>query len=378
MAPVTYEWLKALRLTAIIQELQDVRELPQELRFLSRTPIVPATDGEILARWTGYMQIADIVADDQRALVYSNGKLSYETTNIPNLKHGTNLSQEQLNQLAAIAANPGIQRDEVRLLEWVTRTLDGLLLGIRWRMEALLVAMAIDSLVYDRFGIKITGSFGMPQDLKVTVAVAWTDSANATPVSDIWAVRRLARVRYGQEYNRLTMSTQAFMTMIATEEYQAKARTYLAPNVSFVNLNLADLTAMQNLAQNVLGLTIELYDARYWTQGPDGTLTSAPFLPINQLVLSFTGDDNDAMARDFASAVVTESVVDSITGGMIIGGLTPQEGPIAYAIPRGDLNPPNITMWGVARGFPRKHRRTETATLNIGALADEIPIGPPY
>jgi len=66
--------------------------------------------------------------------------------------------------------------------------------------------------------------------------------------------------------------------MIATTEFQNKARMYLAPNVSFVNLPQSDLTGMTNLAQNVLGMTIELYDSRAWTQAADGTLSSTPYL----------------------------------------------------------------------------------------------------
>lgn len=378
MPPIAFEVLKARRLTAIIQELMDRRNIPQDLRFLGRTAIVPATDGEILAKWSGYVQIADLVADDAQALTYASGKLSYETTNVPNLKHGTNFTQEQLNQLQALS-EAGIQRDEAMVLDWLDRTIDGLLLGVRWRMEALLVAMSIDSLVYDRFGLKLSGTFGMPQDLKVTVAVDWSDSANATPVTDIWAVRLTGRTRYGQEYDRMTMSTPAFMAMVATEEFQTKAALFLPQTITFENLNLADLEAMRRIAQNVLGIpTIELYDARYWSQSPTGVLTSAPFLPIDQVVLSFTGDDNDPGARDFANVVVTESIVDSLTGGSIIGGLTPQRGPIAYVIPRQDLNPPTLTMWGVARGFPRKHRRTETAVLSVGDLTDAIPATAPF
>jgi hypothetical protein len=382
MAPIAYEWLKALRLTAIIQELQDVRQLPQQLRFLSRTPIVPATDGEILARWTGYVQIADLVADDQRALVYSSGKLSYETTNIPNIKHGVSLSQEQLNQMQAIAANPGIQRDEAMVTDWVMRNIDGLLLGVRQRMEALCVAMSIDDLDYNRFGITITnGSWGMPADLKVTTSTPWAaNPTTATPVNDAWAIRRNALVRYGQEFDRMTMSTQALMTMVATTEFQNKARAYLAPNVSFVNLNQADLGSMESLARTVLGVAeIELYDARYWSQSANGELTSAPFLPINQIVFSSRADDNNPMVADFASTVVTETIVDSLTGGQVLGGLAPQRGPIAYATPTTpDLNAPGVTMWGVARGFPRKHKRQATAVLNIGPLNDTIPVGPPF
>ena len=40
--PQAWQLLQAARLTRIIQSLQDVRTLPQQLKFLARTPVVPA------------------------------------------------------------------------------------------------------------------------------------------------------------------------------------------------------------------------------------------------------------------------------------------------------------------------------------------------
>jgi len=46
-----------------------VRLLPADLKFLARTPIIPAEDSEIMGRFTGYVTIADIIADDQSGRV---------------------------------------------------------------------------------------------------------------------------------------------------------------------------------------------------------------------------------------------------------------------------------------------------------------------
>jgi len=379
--PAAWQLLQAARLTAIIQSLQDVRQLPQSLRFLGRTAIVPAADSEIMARFTGFVTIADLVADDQQAVTYQNTKLSYETTNIPNIKHGAAITQAMLNQLQSLMENGGMPRDMGLFSNYENRTIDGLLLGVRQRMEALLVAMACDGLTYDRLGIKMTNvTWGMPADLKVTPSVTWDTAATATPVNDIWAVRRTGRVRYGQDFDRMSLSTQAFMYMIATTEFQAKARTLLAPNVSYTNLTLADLDAQRTLAQNVMGLReIELYDARYWTQNPDGALVSTPFLPITKVVLSNSADDNDPTATDFANGITTESIVSGLAPSEMVGGVGgPTRGPISYATVPADLNPPNIVYWAVARGFPRKHRLQSTAVLTVGTFTDTIAVGPPF
>jgi hypothetical protein len=378
--PQAWQLLQAARLTAIIQSLQDVRQLPQDLRFLNRTAIVPAADSEIMARFTGFVTIADLIADDQQAVTYQNSKLSYETTNIPNIKHGTAISQVMLNQLQSLMSNGGMPSDQGLFSDYENRTIDGLLLGVRQRMEALIVAMACDGLSYNRLGIQMTNvTWGMPADLKVTPSVTWDTAGSATPVSDIWTVDRTARVRYGQTFNRVTMSTQAFMCMIATTEFQNKARTFLAPNVSYTNLTLADLEAQRAIASNILGKEIELYDARYWAQNPDGTLGSTPYLPIVKVILSNTADDNDPTATDFANGVTTESIVSGLASSEMVGGVGgPTRGPIAYATVPGDLNPPNIVYWAVARGFPRKHRLQTNAVLTVGTFADTIAVGPPF
>lgn len=370
--------IQALRLTAIIQQLVDVRTLPGELRFLNRTPIVEASDDEILARYTGYVQIADLVSDDAQAVTYSAGKFQFESTTIPNIKHGINLTQQQINQLGAIAGLPaGV--DRVGVFDWLNRNTDSLLLGIRQRMNALICAMQIDGLDYDRLGIKLTNvSWGMPSDLKITVATPWTDAANATPVNDCLGFKLYARTRYGKEYNRLTMSTTAFQYMIATTEFQNKARTFLAPNVSFVNLSLSNIEQQQALAQNVLGMTIEFEDARYWSQGPDGKRTSHRYQPINKVIFSNSGDDNRADVMDFGNAITTESIVSGIVGGMVgnLGGA--QRGPVSYVTAPENLNPPTLTQWAVARGFPRKLQLEATAVMTVGSFDDLIPITPPY
>ncbi len=372
--PVGFQPLEALVLARVIQQLQDTRLMPGDLRFLGRTPLVPAVDDEIMARFTGYVTIADIIADDQKAVVYSTDKISYEGTNIPNLKHGRALNQSMLNQLDSIARN-NPQADMTLFRNYRNRVLDGLLLGVRQRMEALLVAMALDGLSYDRLGIIMSNvTWGMPSDLKATPNTSWDTANTATPVDDILAVALIGSTRYGQTFNRVTMSTPAFRYMIATTEFQSKARAYLAPNVSYTNLAIANLEQQRALAQNVLGMQIELYDSRYWTQNENGTLTSAPFLPITKVILSNTADDNDPMAMDFANGIVTESIVADLVGSNIIGSLGgPQRGPVAYATPTStDLNPPGVTMWGVARGFPRKHKLQATAVLTVGSFSDQI------
>lgn len=378
--PGQLQELQVVRVNGIMKGLQDARLIPAELKFLQRTPIVPATDQEIMGRFLGFLQIADLVADDAAAAVYSSAKLSFETYKIPNLKHGVNLTQEQLNQLLAIQQHGGIVGDDMGIVsDFEMQIIDGLLTGIRQRMEALCIASRIDGFSYDRLGIKMSNvTFGMPADLKVTPSIDWTNPTTMTPIDNILAVKLVGSTRYGITFDRVTMSTAAFRAAIASAEYQAKVRAYLAPNVSFAVISTLSLDQQKALMQNVLGMTIELYDSRYWSQQADGTLVSAPYLPVNLVIMEDSTNDNTSNAFDFANGICTETVVSSMAPTNMIGGFSgPQRGPISYATVPPDLNPPNITYWGVARGFSRRKLLQGSAVLNIGAVVDPIPVAQP-
>lgn len=367
--------LQATRVNAIMNALQDNRVLPPNLPWSARIPDVPAVDAEIMARFVGQMQIADLIADDSAAVVYQAGRFNLESTTVPNLKHGAAMSQEMLNQLAALAGQ--MSPDLGLFSAYENRTIDGLLTGVRWRKEALFVAMLIDGFSYDRLGIKMSNvTWGMPSDLKITPSVAWDTAGSATPIADILAAKLVAQTRYGITFNRVSMTTTDFRYMIATTEYQNKAKQFLPPQLSFTNLALANLAQQQALAEATLGMTIELNDGRYWSQDANGTPTSAPFHPVGKVILTDSSNDGSAAAWDFANGVVTESIVADLVGTGMIGNLGgAQRGPIAYVTPANpNLNPPGVTYWGVARGFPRKHLLQSSAVLTVGTYSDLIAV----
>lgn len=371
--------LQAVRINTIMDALQDTREMPPELVWSSRIGDVPAVDEEIMARFVGRVQIADLIADDQAAVVYQAGKFSLESTSVPNLKVGANMTQAMLNQLQSLQ---GRVANDMGIFEgYEQRTIDGLLTGVRWRKESLLVAMLMDGFSYDRLGIKMSNvTWGMPSDLKVTPSITWDNPTTATPVADILAVVLVGKTRYGITFDRVSMTTTDFRHMIATTEFQNKAKLFLPPQLTFTNLSLASLDQQRALAEQTLGMTIELNDGRYWSQSGTGVATSAPFHPPGKVILTATANDNNDSVYDFASGIVTESIVSSLVDTGMIGSLGgPQYGPVAYATPANpQMNPPGIVYWGVQRGFPRKHLLQSSAVLTVGTYADSIAVGEPF
>src|SRR4051794_11029201 len=98
--------LQAARITGKVQALQDVRTLSPQLTMLARTPDVNAEEGELMLSFIGNPVIADLVADDQKAAVYSVGKFRTESYGAPNIKLGQMLTQAQIKLLRSLGQNP--------------------------------------------------------------------------------------------------------------------------------------------------------------------------------------------------------------------------------------------------------------------------------
>ena len=82
------QFLSSTRITAIIREVEDNYQRDLPLTFLDRTPTQDADESEIIGSYTGRVLAADIVMDDQAAVVYDTGQFEFVTTKIPNLKAG--------------------------------------------------------------------------------------------------------------------------------------------------------------------------------------------------------------------------------------------------------------------------------------------------
>lgn len=373
----------------VFDGLPDPRTTPQPLLFSQRVPDVNAEDGEILARMQHVVHVADLVADDQKAGVYNHNKLQYYTVNIPNLKVGTSLTQAQLNQWLAIQNNPAVPQATKDMLGGsLAMKLGDVKLGVAQRKETLLVAMYLDTFTYDRLGIKMEGAgWGTYSDLKVALAGAddWVNPTTAKPVQVILDTDQTARVRYGKGgYDRITMTSPAMRLMIATTEFQAKARAAnIAMNLlslSVDDIGVQNTRKMKALISDVLGMTVELYDARYWQQKSNGVWQMAPFLDLDAVVLDNTADDRQPRPHDFANGIVTESLVASLAGsGRGRGGPEggPQYGPIAYPWYE-TLNPPQIEYYAVQRGFPRKHDPALNAVVRVGTVEETISTALPF
>lgn len=367
------DFFSTTRITRLVQTLAHELEIAQPLTFLNRTPVVPVLDDtEIIGSYSGPIFAADLITEDSEAVVVEGGK--FEVTGslaqIPKIKIGARVSESIIRRLTHLKQGFQAEGDAGVITGWEMDFASKLVLGVRQRMNQLCAAMMLDSFTYDRLGVKLSGSFGMPSDLKVDANAAgrpWSNASAATPISDIQTlVQGVAVPTYGKEYNRVTMATTAFQNLVATDEFQERVRLYLRLEPDTFYLNPYDVANLRNLFTAVTGMQLELEDTQMRVRETDGTNAQTRILPANMVILSNSADDNNTNAFDFANGIVTESIVaPMIPGAPDFGG--EQVGPVAYYNGNRDLNPPDLRGWAVARGFPRKHDKYATATIKIGA-----------
>jgi hypothetical protein len=357
------QFLSNARITAILREVEESYQRDLPLTFLDRTPTIDAEDAEITGSYTGRTLAADIIMDDQAALVYDTGQFEFVTNAIPNLKLGQRVTQAKMNLLRRMGRGL-VGPDESGMFDqWLVTIGTNLRRGVDERKNALIAAMNLDLLTYDRFGIKLSVNWGMPSNLKATPSTPWTTAASATPITDILTMKEFARTTYGERYDRITMATSTFRLVVATTEFKNLIVGVMGQPVTATAYNALD-PKNESWFSQMIGMTIELEDKVYWEQSAAGVTASTRVQPANKVLLSSKADDGNAAAMDFANAIVNESQVNEIVGGNdSFGGEA--YGPIAYW--EGGLNPPNLIAWGVARGFPRKHRKTATAVLTVAA-----------
>lgn len=375
--------LSSLRISKTVNALVDPRLVPGDLRFLKRTPIVPTSDYEIIGRVLNQVLTADIIADDQASHVYAAQRVKFELNHVPKIKIGISMTENMIQLYQSIANSSSPNSNDVQAFgNYQQTSVKNVLRGVQQRMEALIVAMNCDQVspTYSRLGIQFGNglSWGMWSDLKGVSAYAWTDPTNSTPVDDLLALKLVGSARYGKNYDRVTMSTPAFRLMIATANFQSRAKLYipaqLVGGAYSSYFSLANLQQQQAFAQNVLGMDIELYDTRHpQPSTAGGAPVYTPYLPLNLVVLSEKANDNNENVMDWGNTMPTETLMNQAPG--IIGGGFPQPayGPVAYAaLADSRLDPAGYIYYGVARGFPRKFDQAATSVLNIGTVSDPI------
>jgi hypothetical protein len=341
--------------------------IPSNLVLLNRTPEVPRVDEEIEAQHTGHIYAADIIVDDEKAVVRTADQFNMVTSKIPNIKTGVLITQTMANLLLRLQNNAALPGEDGIVRSYAATKLANNILSIRIRMEMLLWAMWTGVTSYNKLGVRFSGiDWGMPSYSKIVPSTYFSNVAS-TPFTVISNAANTVNQLHGKTFNRIEMSRKVFNYIVATDQFKAQANLFTARAAFPTGSDpFASPTTNQNLLAQMLGLTLELRDESFEVQHNDGTGRFVRYMPEHLIVLSNSADDNNPAVREFSQAVVTESVMMNLPGVNVIGastGMPIQRGPVGYATVPYDLNPPNATIWGVTRGMPRRSDKVQTVTI---------------
>lgn len=363
--------LGTTRIAKFVSEIVDIRQY-QVSPWDARIPDVPATEDDIIWKGAGSLAVADVVMDGAMAPTRKLKPSTFVQTKVPNLKHGLDLDQRDLDLLYRLTNGGGLAVDAGSLDTKIAGYLAGLIDGVNKRKAILKCAVVSDGFAIDKFGIKASGvTFGMKADLKVTLTGGQqyinANLATMTPVADALALIRKAKETYGITYDRITYATAVFDVITASDEFKAKAQIFSGVTFGSGSFPLPVGTAKE-LLQRVLGggIEIEIDDATYFVENEDGTESTARYVAEADVIFSTKAADGNAGVWDFANCPVTEAIASNLMSGTVIGNSIPAgtRGPVGYVTAaNGNMNPPGVTLWAVTKGMSRRHHDAVTAKI---------------
>ena len=359
----TADVLDSAQLNNTIRYMDEQRVGLEQFPFLARTKVVDATDEEILPFVQGRIYAADIIADDEEAVVYKSGGYELVTSSIPNLKIGQSVGEQMRERLKLYRSGVLRGNNHRRFFHNYRNQLAASLLnGVRQRMEIMICGMLSGTFSYDRLGIKTEiNNWKIPAELNVVCATSWKHEKYAEPVSAIKIVKQNG-ARYGVDYDILTLSTHAFRHMIASKEFIKEAGR---------NISRFDRAKQIKIAERVLKMKIDIYDATFRTRNSDGTTTVQRILPYNKIILTSSKLDNDRAASDWADSTVTESIVNDVQRNPCgtVGYFTTEARDFtdiydmkkAHKEAEEELR--KLKAWAIRRGWPRRHNKALSAVI---------------
>ncbi len=388
--------------TRVMQETQDTLTLPMPLKWYARANMPNVTDNEMTMKERSYIFAADIIAADSKARIRGADEVSFAQFGSDKIKHGYALSEEMLKLLRRLQGGNALDNEYLGFQSYLKRKAMELEIGAEQRVETMINAMLVDGYTYDRMGIKITGTFGMPADLKFNVVEPWrnadgTINVNAKPITDIINCLMYALRHYGEAYNRLTFTFAALQAMVGTTEFKetfkgegfkyqqtsdaatnaraASPTFYLSFIADFISDAIRTQSGMNSNGVSNQGrqVQIEINEGQYREYSPTNNPLANGFTPFHPgegtVIFTNTEDDNSSTGWDVGNGECIEGLMASMGGSSVIDAgafaqMGTAYGPLGYCTQADvHLNPAGIAMWNVRWAAPRKHRDTCSAKL---------------
>lgn len=402
MASQSYSILSPPVVTRIMQETRDGLTLPMPLRWYARANMPNVSDDEMTLKESGQIFAADIISADAKAHIRESGAFSFAQFTSNKIKHGWGINETMLKLLRRLSAGKAMDNEYFSFNAYIQRQARKLEIGAQQRVETMINAMLVDGFTYNRLGIQLTGSWGMPADLKFNPVAAWrnadgTVNVAARPLADITNALLYSLRHYGEAYNRISMTFSALQAMVKTTEFKdtfqgegfkyaqtsdagtnarsASPMFHLDFIGNFISDSLRMQTGMNSNGTENKGRQVqfEVCEEQYREYSESSNILANGFTPFHPgqgtLIFTNTEDDNTSNGWDVGNGECIEGLMASMGGSAVIDAAAFAQmgtayGPLGY-MTQADvhLNPAGMAMWNVRWNAPRKHRDTCSAKL---------------
>lgn len=237
---------------------------------------------------------------------------------LPPIKRKERISEKEILRFLQPRRGTSDQQQVIRdVYDRTNRLVQGILARFEWlQMQAL----SEDKVVYNESGVIIQFDYGIEDDQQIDLITqtdgdgtsvaadygpVWSDTVNATPVSDLMTLSNLVEANTGTRPARLVISAKAYGYL--TTNAQLKGWTYpsTAPDRPLTSEEIQTTLARYNLPQ------ISTYDAKVKSEAANGTTTEvrpmaenkAVLLPSNNvgsLLLGPTAESRGLLATQYA------------------------------------------------------------------------------
>jgi hypothetical protein len=200
---------------------------------------------------------------------------------LPPIKRKERISEKEILRFLQPRANSG---DQQRALDEVYGMTARLVQGVLARKEWLqMQALSEDKVIYNEDGIIISFDFGLDGsqqidlvtqtdgnavDVSAKYGPVWTDTANATPVSDLMQMQKDRAARGLPPYRRMVCSQKMLFALYENAQIKAYAYDQNAPNRPLTLAEIQQVFARYDIPVPTA------YDATVDTEAADGSRTT--------------------------------------------------------------------------------------------------------
>lgn len=278
-----------------------VRNLLPDSRYIGDTLLPPETIDDVEYEYIKGVRdtpvMAHIIGWDSESPMAGRPALGERVKGeLPPIKRKSRMSEKEIIR-RYMQPRRG-SADQQNALRKVYADLARHVASIQARTEWLQIqSITEDTLVYDEDGVIIEFDYGVPDVQQITLGATagsatngtgatvaaygprWSDTANATPISDLMTLTRQVTKARGERPTRMLMSEKTFDYLLVNAQIKGWLFPSDAPDRPLLPEEVLQLLTRYRLPQPIL------YDVEVLSENPDGTTTSVRTMRENAVTL---------------------------------------------------------------------------------------------